>query len=204
MIRQGRRSWECRRSAKKCRNHRYDQDELSGTERKHSQIVQRRSTSSAYMMDSNHDETLRTLQGPEGHPVLGCRELVDAICHFCDRTTRSISCLAISDNALNALWYKIESIVPLIRCMPDDLWDTAPSNDSDPHHIPLRVLVTISWRHRLTNPNELSSSISADWFFPPIGLDSTSMLRELGKSRAADILIRWNTTFSLAKKFIRH
>ena len=120
------------------------------------------------MMDPNHDETHRTLQD---HPVLGCRELVDAICHRCDRTTLlslSVSCLAISDSALNALWYNIPSIVPLIRCMPDDLWEEFETASYDSNDLPLRVLVTMSWGYRLTKPNDSISSISADQFFPPI------------------------------------
>jgi hypothetical protein len=97
---------------------------------------------SAHMMDPNRHKTLRPLQGPEYHPILGCRELVDAICYHCDKTallSLSVSCLAISDSALNVLWYGISSIAPLIRCMPDDLWEESESSEDRP----LRVLVTI-------------------------------------------------------------
>lgn len=93
-------------------------------------------------MDPNRRETLRTSQGPEHHSVLGCRELVDAICYHCDKTalrSLAVSCLAISDSALNVLWYSISSIAPLIRCMPDDLWEESEASEDRP----LRVLVTI-------------------------------------------------------------
>ena len=32
------------------------------------------------------------------------------------------TCLAISEPALDSLWYEIHDIIPLVKCMPPDLW----------------------------------------------------------------------------------
>ncbi len=58
--------------------------------------------------------------------VLSCVDLVNLICRQCDKAT--LTSLArtkrnISEITLNILWRSIPDIGPLIRCMPDDLWE---------------------------------------------------------------------------------
>ena len=70
------------------------------------------------------------------HRILNCRELVDAICHHCDKITLhslSLCCHATSESALDGLWYTIFSIIPLIHCMPDDLWEEILVDDQSLH-----------------------------------------------------------------------
>jgi hypothetical protein len=32
------------------------------------------------------------------------------------------TCLAFREPALDALWYELHGLLPLVRCMPQDLW----------------------------------------------------------------------------------
>lgn len=41
------------------------------------------------------------------------------------------SCRTVHEQALDVLWHKQETIVPLLRCMPDDVWEARDSFDSD-------------------------------------------------------------------------
>ena len=36
--------------------------------------------------------------------------------------TFSLTCKAACGFALDALWYKMSSLVPLLKCLPDDVW----------------------------------------------------------------------------------
>jgi hypothetical protein len=58
--------------------------------------------------------------------VLSCADLVNLICRQCDKAT--LTSLArtkrnISEITLDVLWRSIPDIGPLIRCMPEDLWE---------------------------------------------------------------------------------
>ncbi|KAF8349104.1 hypothetical protein F5887DRAFT_550757 [Amanita rubescens] len=60
------------------------------------------------------------------HRVLSCPDLVNLICGQCDKAT--LTSLArtkrdISEITLDVLWRSIPDIGPLIRCMPEDLWE---------------------------------------------------------------------------------
>ncbi len=60
------------------------------------------------------------------HRVLSCADLVNLICGQCDKAT--LTSLArtkrdISEITLDVLWRSIPDIGPLIRCMPEDLWE---------------------------------------------------------------------------------
>ena len=57
---------------------------------------------------------------------------------------------AMPPSALDALWYTIFSIIPLIRYMPGDLWEETLTLSSDITYG--RTLVTIFSRHSLTIP----------------------------------------------------
>ena len=61
------------------------------------------------------------------HHVLSCTELVNLICGQCDNATlTSLACTKrdISEITLDVLWRSIPDIGPLIRCMPEDLWES--------------------------------------------------------------------------------
>jgi hypothetical protein len=82
------------------------------------------------------------------HQVLRCAEVTRLICDQCDKTT--LASLArtrqdISEAALDVLWHSIYNVGPLIRCMPEDLWEeieiTSGNNGS------LKILVIISFFH---------------------------------------------------------
>ncbi|KAF8625314.1 hypothetical protein AX15_005444 [Amanita polypyramis BW_CC] len=58
--------------------------------------------------------------------VLSCTELLDIICQHCDRhtlTQLSTTNRWISYSALDVQWSSVENLGPLIRCMPEDLWE---------------------------------------------------------------------------------
>lgn len=60
------------------------------------------------------------------HQVLSCADLVNLICGQCDKATLTSLARAkrdISEITLDVLWHSISDIGPLIRCMPEDLWE---------------------------------------------------------------------------------
>jgi hypothetical protein len=78
------------------------------------------------------------------HQALRCAEVTRLICDQCDRTT--LASLArtrrdISEAALDVLWHSIYNVGPLIRCMPEDLWEEVEINGN------LAMLVVISFFH---------------------------------------------------------
>lgn len=52
-------------------------------------------------------------------------------CHQ-DLASLALTCKAISDNALAALWYTQESLNPLLDCLPEGCTDTIENSDSPP------------------------------------------------------------------------
>lgn len=77
------------------------------------------------------------------HDILGYRDVLECICQHCDRTGTlfflALTCHATSESALDALWHTIYDIIPLIRCMPDDLWTVTNAVIKDDRLIDRRV-----------------------------------------------------------------
>jgi hypothetical protein len=67
------------------------------------------------------------------HKCLTIQELVRLIIDFCidgelktDRHTLlaiASTCRTFEEPALNRLWYKLESLQPLFKCLPQDAWE---------------------------------------------------------------------------------
>ena len=61
-----------------------------------------------------------------------CLLIPELVCLLCDElgamaansslAKLAQTCLAFSEPALNALWYELDDLLPLIQCMPCDLW----------------------------------------------------------------------------------
>lgn len=61
----------------------------------------------------------------EMHPCLLVDEIARKILDYApkrDQFSLAITCKAFAEPALDTLWHEQRSLVPLIRCMPQDLW----------------------------------------------------------------------------------
>lgn len=92
------------------------------------------------------------------HEFLGYGDIVECICQHCDRTrtlfSLALTCHATSESALDALWRTIDDIIPLIRCMPDDLWTVTEAVIKDDRQIDKRVRQLVIRFSKLTlNPD---------------------------------------------------
>ena len=75
------------------------------------------------------------------HQVLSCADLVNLICGQCDNATLiSLACTKrdISEITLDVLWRSIPDIGPLIRCMPEDLWEEQKVSEED-----IKLVITL-------------------------------------------------------------
>lgn len=57
----------------------------------------------------------------------------------------AVTCKTIQDPALNILWSTHESLIPLLRCMPTDLWSIEAMSDVDDDGVEDDYLVS-SWK----------------------------------------------------------
>ncbi|KAJ7772246.1 hypothetical protein B0H16DRAFT_166659 [Mycena metata] len=80
------------------------------------------------------------------HPALGILELVEMVCYnlgpHCHRAYGTLAALALTcrslrDPALDALWNRQESLIPILLCMPADVFNVRPDLYSA---TPLRVV----------------------------------------------------------------
>ncbi|KAJ6587587.1 hypothetical protein DFH09DRAFT_909630 [Mycena vulgaris] len=90
------------------------------------------------------------------HHALSILEIVEFICQQTSDSGRHLSVLArtstiFQNPALNVLWAEQSTILNLLRCMPDDLWDIS-RTDYNPYitHIRLRrVITSTDWERPL-------------------------------------------------------
>jgi hypothetical protein len=57
----------------------------------------------------------------------------------------AVTCQAISEPALDVLWHTHESIIPLLRCMSDDLWNDSVEFNRNNHLVCRCILISLDF-----------------------------------------------------------
>ena len=57
----------------------------------------------------------------------------------------AVTCQAISEPALDVLWHTHGSIIPLLRCMSDDLWNDSVEFNRNNHLVCRRILIILDF-----------------------------------------------------------
>ena len=52
-------------------------------------------------------------------------------CELVDLAAFARTCRAVHEQALDRLWHTQTSIIPLLRCMPDDVWENYREDEDD-------------------------------------------------------------------------
>ncbi|KAJ6532301.1 hypothetical protein DFH09DRAFT_993759 [Mycena vulgaris] len=125
------------------------------------------------------------------HHALSILEIVELICQQASDRGRDLSVLArtsiiFQNPALNVLWAEQSTILNLLRCMPNDLWDIS-RTDYNPYitHIRLRrVITSTDWERPLLYSHRVRTFYMRHTFSP----ESSDAFEALGLSLAGQYL----------------